>query len=174
MGSLTNLAAAKREAIYYDNYVNYLNSLDDRQPNIGQGQDKPPQVEVLFKPFGLTLTATQHLAANATAERWTAYNAAVGARAKAIPGGTDVILPIKSFKPARIVIKTGVGAKRVETSKRTGRKYVTRGGTSGSIPFGQDGAESELEAFDAIKTAIQNQAGFNADTTKISRVKEKI
>ena len=174
MGVPSNLASAKREAAYFDNYINYLNTLDDRQPNIGQGEDKPPQVKVYIKPFGLTLTATQYLSANATAARWTAYNSAVGTRAKATPGGTDVELPIQSFKPARIVIKTGVGAKRVETSKRTKRKYVTRGGTSGSIPFGQDGSETELDAYNAIRTAIEAGAGFNASTTKFSRIKEKI
>ena len=42
MGIPKNLAKAKQLAVYWDNYINYLTSLDDRQLKVGQGKPKPP------------------------------------------------------------------------------------------------------------------------------------
>lgn len=173
MGISSDLARAKQQAVYFDNYVNYLNTLDDRQPNIGQGDDKPPQTAVYVKPFSFELGVSQFIQENATKARWDSYESVIGDRTTDVLPGTAVIIPFKGFRPARIVIKTGVGAKRVETSKRTKRKYVTRGGVSGSIPIGNDGTETEQEAYDNVKAAIIASAGFNAETIKLSRIKEK-
>ena len=173
MGFSAELARAKQAAVYFDNYIKYLSTLDDRQPNIGQGKDKPPQTELYIKPFGLTLTPTQYLARNATTARWDTYKEHVGDRAKDTKSGTDNVLPIKSFSPARVVIKIGLGSKKVQTAATTKRKYVTRGGVSGSIPFGLDGTENEVDAYNAIKTAILSGTA-DQSTIRVSRVKEKV
>lgn len=173
MGISSQLARAKQEAVYFDNYIDYLNTLDDRQPNIGQGTDKPPQTPLYIKPFSFALTPTQFIQENATKARWDSYQTVIGARATDVKSATAVIIPFKGFRPARIVIKTGVGAKRVETSRRTKRKYVTRGGTSGSIPIGKNGDETEQEAYDNVKAGVIASAGFNPETIKLSRIKEQ-
>lgn len=172
MGISSKLASAKREAVYFDNQVEYLSTLDDRQPNIGQGEDKPPQTPLYIKPFAFELTPTQFIRENATAARWTTYKAEIGNRAVDTVADTAKIIPFRGFTPARIVIKTGVGAKQVKTSKSTKRKYVSRGGTSGSIPFGNNGTETEQEAYDAIYAALIAKIGTANETIKLSRIKE--
>ena len=58
-------------------------------------------------------------------------------------------------------------------SKRTKRKYVTYGGTSGSIPFGVTEGETELQAYNNIKAALIARIGTDNETIKLSRIKEK-
>ncbi len=177
MGVPSNLANAKRLAVYFDNYINYLTTLDDRQPNIGQGQDKPPQTELYVRPFALDIDADQFIKVNGTGERWTGFGASFSAYAKDTlnVGGGEVALKIRGVTPARVVIKTGISAtKSVVTAKTTKRKYVSRGGTSGSIPFGKGATtDTEVEAYDTIVAAVKASGGFNAATMRVSRIKEK-
>ena len=174
MGVPKNLAKAKQLAIYWDNYVNYLSNLDEQQLNVGNGTPKPPQIELYVQPFALDLDIEQYIKVNATQDRWNTWGSQFANYAKATlnTGGGEVSLKLRGVRPARMVIKTGISTtKTVVTAKTTKRKYVTYGGTSGSIPFGKNGTETEVEAFQALKTLVQNNA-FNAQTMRISRVKE--
>lgn len=176
MAQIGKLAAAKREAVYFDNYLTYLNTLDDRNPNIGQGEATPPQVDLYVKPFGIDLHSTQYLVASGTASRWASYKTLFAPFTKeTINEGTENVLDLSRVRPGKIVIKTGVGAKRVVTAATTRRKYTTRGGKAGAIPFGRRlAAENEQEAYSFIRAAIKASAGFNDETTKVSRIKEYI
>ncbi len=177
MGIPTQLARAKQLAVYWDNYVNYLSTLDDKQANIGQGKPKPPQIPLYIKPFGMDLATDQFLEVNATQSRWTSYQSLFTNYAKDSlnAAGGESSLKLRNVSPARIVIRTGVSTNAtVKTATGTKRKYVTYGGESGSIPFGQNGASEEADSFEVIKAAIVGSAGFNPQTTKISRVKEKV
>jgi hypothetical protein len=177
MGVPTNLARAKQLAVYWDNYINYLTNLDDRQPNIGQGKDKPPQTELFIKPFALDLDTDQYLKVNATAERWNAFGTPFANYAKASLDsvGGEIFLQLRNVSPAKMVIKTGLSTtKQVVTAKTTKRKYVTRGGESGSIPFGKNTpGETEVEAYNALRAAVIASSAYNANTMQISRIKEK-
>ncbi len=174
MGIPSNLARAKQLAVYWDNYVNYLSTVDDRQPNIGQGTPKPPQTKLYLIPFDKDLAANQYLEANGTASRWSTFGASFAGYTKATLAGTDTTLNIR-FTPARVVIKTGLSTtKQVVTAKTTKRKYITYGGEAGSIPFGTTGAQEELDAYNDIKTKILALPAFQAQTMKVSRIREKI
>jgi len=176
MGIPKNLAKAKQLAAYWDNYINYLTNLDDRQPNIGQGKPKPPQVELYIKPFALDLDSDQYLKVNGTQDRWAAYQSHFTGYTKETlnSGGGEIFLKLRNVTPAKLVIKTGISTtNQVVTAKTTKRKYVTRGGESGSIPFGlKTVGETEVEAYNALRAAII-ASGINQQTTKISRIKEK-
>lgn len=178
MGVPTNLARAKQLALYWDNYINYLTTLDDRQPNIGQGRDRPLQVQLYVQPFGIDLATTQYLEVGGTAEKWTAFKAAFGAHTSdnVDLSGANTTLDIGTYRPAKVVIKTGLSTtKQVVTAKTTKRKYTTRGGISGAVAFGRkNGTELEIEAYEEIRASIKATTGFNAATTKISRIKEKV
>ena len=176
MGIPKSLAKAKQNAVYWDNYVNYLTSLDDRQPNIGQGDPKPPQTELYVKPFALELDTDQYLKVNGTSERWTAYQSSFTGYAKDSlnAGSGEIFLKLRNVTPAKIVVKTGMSStNRVVTAKTTKRKYVTRGGKAGSIPFGvKTATETEVEAYNVLRSAIM-ASGFDTNTMQISRIKEK-
>ena len=174
MGFPIKLAKAKQLAIYWDNYVNYLSNADEQQPNIGNGTSKPPQTEVYVQPFGIDLDAEQFIKVNATQDRWNTWGSQFAAYTQDTlnTAGGEVFLRLRGVRPARLVIKTGISTtKTVVTAKATKRKYLSYGGTSGSIPFGQNTTESEVEAFQTLKAAVES-TGFNAQTMRISRVKE--
>ena len=174
MGIPTNLAKAKQLAVYWDNYVNYLSNLDEQQPNVGNGTPKPPQTELYVQPFAVDLGTNQYLKVSGTEDRWNTWGSQFANYTKETlnAGGGETFLKLRNIRPARMVIKTGISsAKTVVTAKTTKRKYVSYGGTSGSIPFGKNATETELEAFQALKTAVQATA-FNPQTMRISRVKE--
>ena len=176
MGIPTSLARAKQLAAYWDNYVNYLSTIDDRQLNIGQGKPKPPQIPLYIKLFGTDLAADQYLEVNGTQARWDTYKAHFANYTKEtidVAGG-ESSLKLRNVRPARIVIRTGVSTTAsVKTAAATKRKYVSYGGESGSIPFGQNGSSEEADSFEIIKGLI-TATDFNSQTTKISRIKEKV
>lgn len=177
MGVPSNLAKAKQLAVYWDNYINYLNTLDDRQPNIGNGKSKPPQTELFIQPFGGNFSATQYINPNATSSRWQTYKAAFGTHTKETINlaGSDTVLTGLKVRPAKIVIKTGLStSRRVVLAKTTKRKYATYGGESGSVPFGKkNNTETELEAYEEILAALKTAIGANNQTVRVSRIREK-
>ena len=177
MGIPKTLAQAKRNAVYWDNYVNYLTSLDDRQPNIGQGDPKPPQTELYVKPFALELDTDQYLKANGTSQRWTAYQSSfTGYTRETLNAGSgEIFLNLRNVRPAKVVVKVGMSTgKTVVTARTTKRKYVSRGGTAGSIPFGvRTVGETEVEAYNALRAAIM-ASGFDTNTMQVSRIREKV
>lgn len=170
MGFPKKLAQAKTAAVYWDNYVNYLATLDDKQPNIGNGTPKPPQILLYIKPFALDLHTDQFLSAYGTNTTWSTQTAKFTGYTTAALTGDQIALKLKNVRPARVVIKTGMTTNSVvKTSKATKRKYLSRGGTAGSVPFGKNGSTEEANAFAAIKTAIGVAAGQS-----VSRVREKV
>lgn len=170
----TQLAKAKQLAVYWDNYVNYLSTVDDRQPNIGQGTEKPAQTQLFIRPFSVSLSNEQYISANGTLARWTTYGDNFNNHTKNTLSNTEFEIPIGSFVPARVVIKTGISStKTVVTARTTKRKYTTRGGTSGSIPYGRNLAtDVETTIFNTIKAAILPDPVADK-TVRVSRVKEK-
>ncbi len=170
----SRLAEAKQLAVYWDNYVNYLSTVDDRQPNVGQGTPKPPQIALFIKPFAFDLATDQFIEANGTASRWATWETAFTNYTKASLGSSETALGIK-LSPARVVIKQGMSTtKQVQTAKTTKRKYITYGGTNGSVPFGlQTGTDNELTLFNTIRTNIKGLTAFDSSTMRVSRIKEK-
>lgn len=170
----TKLAQAKLLATYWDNYMNYLNNLDDRQPGIGQGDPKPPQTPLYIKPFAYDLDTTQFIEANGTANRWSSYGASFAPYTKDTLGAGETTLSPK-FSPARLIVKEGLSTtKQIRTANTTKRKYVTYGGKAGSVPFGiNTPTDDELDVYQTIRTAVLGNANFAAATMRISRVKEK-
>ena len=170
----TKLAQAKLLATYWDNYVNYLTSLDDRQPGIGQGDPKPPQTPLYVKPFAYDLDGTQYIEVNGTASRWASWGSAFSPYTKDTLGAGETALDIR-LSPARLIIKENVSTtKQVRTANTTKRKYITYGGKAGSVPFGLNTAtDNEFDVYTTIRTALLAISGFDDGTRKISRVKEK-
>jgi hypothetical protein len=174
MGIPKKLAQGKRMAVYWDNYVNYLNTVDDRQPNVGNGKHKPPQTVLYLKPFSDKLADAQFLKATATTSLWTAYKTKFGTNSKDDIASTDTVLKNTGYKAAKVIITTGLSATAItKTAKTTKRKYASYGGESGGIAFGRKTpAQAEMTAYNEIVDAIKAES-FNPKTTRISRSKEK-
>lgn len=177
MGFPKKLAQAKQLAVYFDNWVNHISTIDDKQPNVGSGNPKPAQTELYIKPFGLDLDTDQFLKVNGTTERWSSYQSQLTGYAKADlnEAGGEFFLKLRNVTPAKIIIKTGMSTTpTVKTAVATKRKYANYGGTAGSLPFGrQTAGENELEAYQAIRALIL-ATGLNTQTSRISRQKEKV
>ena len=178
MGKPKRLALGERYQKAWENYLNYLANYDERPDKVWQGTPKPPQTDLYVRPFGINFDVNNLFEVRGTAERWTSFGASFNTYTKdTLDGaGGDLGLKIRGFKPARLVIKTGVsqnGTRKV--SERTKLPYNSYGGTSGSVPFGaSSAADQELEVYLVVKAAVEGTGGFNAQTTKLSRIKEKI
>jgi hypothetical protein len=130
--------------------MQWLSSVDDRAPNIGQGRPRPTPREVFIKPFSFDIAANQLIPENATSEgAFAEHTAKVGALVSGAIG-TDERLDIPRFRAARAVFVTVTTSPTVATSNRTGLKYLKYSGPGDtvSIPFGR-GNDATLDERDA-------------------------
>lgn len=153
MGYPKRLARAKSLAAGWDNYVNYLNNIDDRQDKVGSGTAKPPTISVYINPFTLNLGDKVRLQSSANQATHSAIGALANTYAPANLTAGDTAVKIKGFKPARVVRKTGITARGTRAvSKRTKLPYLNYGGDSGSIAFGKGGTtKSQQDVFEEFK-----------------------
>jgi hypothetical protein len=142
--------------------IERLTNLDPNQDGIGTKPGRPASKILYVNPFNVDLGNELLLQSSALLPAYTVLSAAVGAtRVKdALPAST-IGLKAKSLKAARISASTGVSPSGVvKTSKLTGLKYLSSGGTAQSCPFGKaTPTEDQTEAFAAIKGALA--AGFS-------------
>lgn len=182
----TKMARAKAEAVYWDNYVKYLETVDDRGSGVGKGKKRPKSVVLHIAPFGLDInTATDLLKVSANATTWNTHQSKwtnAGAKYARDDWGDTAAensLDIR-YRPARVVIRDNVSDNGIKTiAKGTKRPYLKYGGTSSSIPFGRalganNVASSATEA--EIFTLIYNGflvSGVMSDGRRVTHVKEK-
>lgn len=165
------LGAAK----YYsaiDNYIKYITDASKRGQNVGQGKKRPESTKLYIDPFDVKMAAGQRAVASGALPTWNQYKsiAAVSNRVTdQAPADTDLIITPEGWKAARISIKTGISDNGiVKTSKVTGLKYLSYGGTSSSLPFGRnDETETETAAFNTLVAAIEPTLSGNFDITYI-------
>jgi len=168
------LGAAK----YYsaiDNYIKYITDASKRGQNVGQGTKRPESVKLYVDPFGIKMAEGQRAVASGALPTWNQYRTQsdVSSRVSDVaPTDSDLIITPEGWKAARISIKTGISDNGiVKTSKVTGLKYLSYGGTSSSLPFGRkDEAETETAAFADLETALGSTLSGNFDVTHIEEV----
>ena len=171
-----NLAKGAKMAAAWNNYLAYLQSVDDQQPNVGNGAAKPPQKELYVWPFSFDIEeTTQRVAKNGTESLWGTYGTYMSNYTDATwaPANAIILRP-KSFQPARVVIRILTSTNGVvKTSAKTKLKYLQYPGKAGSLPYGRNVAgDNEADVFSTIRTAIY--AGISNDANvKISRSREK-
>lgn len=136
--------------------LSVLTSLDPNQDNLGTKPGRPESVVLYVEPFNIELGSELVLQTSALLPAYTDMKSFVGTnRVKdALPAGI-LGLKAKSLRAARVSASTGLQSTgTVKTSKLTGLKYLSNGGTSQSCPFGKSTAtEDQTEAFKAIKAA---------------------
>jgi hypothetical protein len=158
MGYPKRLARAKSLAVGWDNYVNYLSNVDERQDRVGQGGGKAPTIKVYLKPFTKSPATTQFIEGTANQALHTALGTPANTYAPKTLGTNDTSEKYSGFKPARVVKRTGVSSTGVRAvSQRTKLPYLKYGGTSSSIAFGKGGTtktqQDIFEEFQATDTA---------------------
>jgi hypothetical protein len=126
---------------------------------VGQGEPRPQSQKLFINPFGLNLATGQVVQTSAAQPAFNTYRTALGTRTKgAAPSDENLIIKLANFRAARVIIKTGRSASgTAKTSKVTGQKYLSYGGKSTSLPFGQKGdteSDAQQAAFLEIRQAI--------------------
>lgn len=160
-----------------DRFITWLKSRGQNSTgNRNSGRTRPEKIALYLNPFSLELAATQRLKASAEAPSWARVTgvAAVTSRVSSALPTNGVALPIKKFKAARVVVKTGqTSTGTIKNSHITGLSYKDYGGSSFSIPFGKStDSETELQAMAAIKAALV--AANVATESKINFTQEDI
>lgn len=142
------------------NYLKWLQGQSDRQPNIGKKGNRPASKVLYVKPFGYSLPTGVLLEVTGQLTAWDTYKPAFSVHAvDTLPSNTQS-LKIRGYRAARVNIITGrTTAGTVKESHITGAKYLSYGGKAASIPFGQGASstETEVQAFDLIKTSSELQ-----------------
>lgn len=138
-------------------YLQRLTDLDPLQDGLGTKGNRPASKILYVDPFNVDLGNELLLQTSALSTSYTALSAAIGAtRVKDTLAASIIGLKAKSIKAARVSASTGVSQSgTVKTSKLTGLKYLSSGGSAKSCPFGKSTAtEDQTEAFKAIRTAL--------------------
>lgn len=136
--------------------IEKLTSLDPNQDNLGTKGGRAPSVILYVEPFNIDLGNELVLQTSALSTAYTDMKTFVGTnRVKDALPAAIIGLKAKSLKAARVSASTGVSNSGVvKTSKLTGLKYLSNGGTARSCPFGKSTAtEDQTEAFKAIRAA---------------------
>lgn len=164
-------AAQLKKAL--DNYIKYISAETDRQPNIGKGKARPALKTLYIRPFGTTLVAKQFAQVSGNQTFWDNNKAKFTdyAQDALATGATpETALKLKGFRAARLSYKTNIDTTGKEkTSNVTKMKYLSYGGTSSSIPFGnKETSVTESAAFETLKGKFTVNA-----TNKVYWMREK-
>lgn len=166
-----------QSARYYaaiDNYLKYITDSTKKGKNVGNGTARPPSQVLYVNPFAINLVAKQFAKVSGASPTWQSYATDMAGYAKAVLGSDEEACDIDNFRPARIIIKTGITTtKKIETSAVTGMKYISYGGKSTSLPFGRRlDTESESDAFTALRDKIFPK--LTAASSRVTWSKEKV
>jgi hypothetical protein len=139
-----------------DNYIKYITDSAKKGARVGSGKARAKSIQVYVRPFAIDLPADV-LVRQTCAEA--AYNSYQGEFAGNIENaaGAATILKLDGFKAARAIITTGRSPNgQPKTSAVTGLKYLSYGGQSTSIPFGNNaaGTDQMLDVFNTAKAGI--------------------
>lgn len=140
------------------NYLKWLQGQTDRQPNIGKKGNRPASKILYVKPFAYKIPAGVLLQVSGADPAWESYKSSFSVHTvDTLPENTES-LKIRGYRAARVNIITGrTPGGVVKTSHITEAKYLSYGGKAQSVPFGQgaSGTETEIQAFDLIKTSAE-------------------
>lgn len=166
-------------ARYYaaiDNYIQYITDATKRGQNVGNGSPRVASIKLYVRPFTEDLPIGQMVETSGAAPTWAARSAQFGTHTDpTAPTGEGLLIKLKGFSAARAIITTGRSATGIaKTSKVTGMKYLSYGGTSTSVPFGaKNDTETEASAAGEIEALILPTLGAN-DSVKFQPEKYSI
>lgn len=163
MGRPTRILKAAIDLPYLENYIKYMTSAENRQPNIGKRGARKASQKLGIVPFNIALQGNQLAYDSGALPTWEAHAAQIGNHATALTAANAAnVIKLAHYKAARVNIVSGRSTQLIEKQSHiTGRKYTTHGGTSTSLPFGKGGKDdpaTEEAAFAAISAAIKTSA----------------
>lgn len=189
------MAKAKAEAVYWDNYVKYLDSVDERGSGVGKGKPKAPSQVLHVSPFGLNLPVPADgprvllkVSGNAGfwndhKTKWTSAGVAYARDDWGDDPATEISLPFRAYREARLSLTTGLSATGTRAVAKGTKKpylnYRTATTVTTSLPFGRpigaSGAGSNpTEDAVFLILAIQFQVnGQYSAGTQVTHVREK-
>jgi hypothetical protein len=152
-----------------------MTSAENRQPNIGKRGARKPSKKLGVVPFNVPLLAGQLAYESGALPTWETYRAELGTHTVELTAGNvKNAVRLERYSAARIIIVSGRSATGTQkTSHITGRKYMSHGGTSTSLPFGkasEAAAETEEATFAAISAAVR---GANTTGIRVTLKPEK-
>lgn len=157
------------------NYLNYIQTMDDRNPNVGQGRPRPASQVLFIRPFNYNLPVGQMHKTSGAQPTFNSYSSEgqIGSRVTSVtPTGDGNVVDLDNFKPARVIITTGRSTTgTVKTSRITKAKYLSYGGTSTSLPFGKaNDTDTYADAVAAIRTTLLGDENIQGRLTPNDRV----
>ena len=166
----SDILKAAKDLPYLENYIKWMTSTENRQPNVGKRGAKKPSQKLGVIPFNLGLQGNQLAYESGALPTWEAHAAQIGNHAVALTAANVAnVIKLERYSAARVIIVSGRSTEIiVKTSHITGRKYGTKGGHSTSLPFGKGGKDdpaTEEAAFAVISAAIKGSSTTGIEIT---------
>lgn len=161
------------------NYVEWLR-LPERQHTVGvgNGKNRAAPKKLYIHPFNITMPTTLMALTSASSTSYEALESkVVGYAIATLPvDGTVFARKPRQYSPARVVQTIERRSKGTsKTSHITKNPYLSYGGTSRSVPFGQtgrDAGEDEVDIFAVIRGRFM-AGGVIPTGQTVTLVKEK-
>jgi len=161
------------------NYIQYLQTLGTRDPQLNSQGARGATQQVFWHPFGILFTATEVYPSRVNPASYTLLapyinGAGTGASVANVLGG-DALVEEKGARPARVVwFRNATRAVAVARSEVTNMQYLKYNGDRDSCPFGANTeADNEIDAFNQIKGAIL-EATANNEINRVSLQRERM
>ncbi len=137
-----------------DKLRTHLSSRQFTRLTAGDPVNRRGNVKLFVDPFGIDLDVTQKAQAFATTRAWAGRGSVATGRVDEIANaGTDSLLRLDDFSPARIVWGILKANPNRVVPDSTGIAYIDYVDETNSIPFGKNGAtDTYADAVDAIRT----------------------
>lgn len=175
----SDILKAARDLPYLENYIAWMTSAENRQPNVGKGKPRKKSQKLAIVPFTIGLPANQYAVDSGALDSWEKYSAQIGNHARVITTALAAnTIPLDRFSAARVHVTTGMSTEPiVKTSHITKRKYTSHGGTSTSLPFGKTSeaaTETEADVFALIEVNIATELAGAAHRITLTPEKSRI
>ncbi|NET46199.1 hypothetical protein [Okeania sp. SIO2B3] len=176
----SRILSAARYYAAVDNYIKYITDSAKQGINVGKGTARPKSQTLYIRPFGVSLLDKQLAVVKSAEPTWTKYKAQVtGYTTATTPTTAGGAVDIEDYLPSRLNIKTGIGSTGVvKTSKVTGMKYLSYGGKSTSLAFGDKiadpGKSSETATFESLKVEVEKALVGGTGGSRVTWIREKV
>jgi hypothetical protein len=151
-----SLREAIRTAATLERYIQNIRDSATEQPNLNSRGPRSRTRQVAVVPFSFDMPANTFALVTTTDRSWTAMSAALTNFADDTIGSLDV-QKVSGLTPAKILyFQAASRSVSIETSERTGLRYLKYAGNNYSAPFGRgtDGTQDQYDVFTEIRNEL--------------------
>lgn len=152
MSYTRSLREAIRTAATLERYIANIRESATEQPNLNSRGARSRTRELAIIPFSFDTAVGTFALVTTTDRSWAALSTAIGTQADSTPDAA-ASQKISGFRPAKVLyFMSASRSVSIETSERTGLRYLKYAGSNYSSPFGRAPGDATQDEFDVFMT----------------------